>query len=95
MSQPYALDTLNEYEQLANQLLAVSDKKAIERVARALALYVGHYQVRYGPIGIAALTAINNTISTEEQIADRAEALRVLAAALTVAGIAAGDPAET
>ena len=85
------LETLNEYEQVANRLLAVSDKRAVERAARVLALYVGHYQLRHGPISTAALAAIDTASPTHAQIADRAEAMRVLAAALTIAGVADSD----
>lgn len=85
------LETLNEYEQAANRLLAVSDKPKVERAARVLALYVGHYQLRHGPIGTAALSVIDTASPTHAQIADRAEAMRVLAAALTIAGVADSD----
>ncbi|MGZ8230880.1 MAG: hypothetical protein ACXWUS_14680 [Burkholderiales bacterium] len=87
----FALETLNEYERLANELLASSDKPAVERAARVLALYVGHYQMRYGPIKTAALAIIDSASPSGPQIADRAEAMRVLAAALTVAAVTASD----
>jgi hypothetical protein len=91
VSQLDALETLNEYEHAADRLLAVSDKSAVARAARVLALYVGYYQLRYGPIGTAALATRDDTLPTAEQIADRVEAMRVLAAALTVAGVTLSD----
>ena len=88
----FALERLNEYERLANELLAASDKPAVERAARVLALYVGHYQMRYGPIKTATLAIIDSASPSGPQIADRAEAMRVLAAALTLAAVTASDP---
>lgn len=79
------LETLNQYERTANELLAASDKHAVEQAARLLALYVGHYQLRYGPIPPSAF-ATGRALSIPEQIADRAEAMRVLAAALCISG---------
>ena len=80
------IETLKEYERCANHLLAVSDRAAVEEAARILASYVGHYQRRYGPIDTAALADMTSEIVTAEQVEDRTEALRVLAAALAVGG---------
>lgn len=85
------LETLHEYEQVANRLLAASGKPTVERAARVLASYVGHYQLRYGLISTAALAAIDTAQPTQTQIADRVEAMRVLAAALTIAGVTESD----
>jgi hypothetical protein len=63
------------------------DKTAIAETARLLALYVGHYQRRYGPIDIAALATLRTGTLTDEQAADLAEAMRCLAAALTLARV--------
>jgi len=82
------LETLSHYERTANALLAASGKHAVEHAARVLALYVGHYQRRHGPIDTAALAAPDNGMPTPEQIADRVEAMRVLAAALVIAAAA-------
>ena len=85
------LETLNEYERLATELLAASDKSTVERAARVLALHVGHYQLRHGPISTAVLAAIDTVSPTANQLGDRIEAMRVLAAALTVAAVTASD----
>ena len=82
-----SFETLNEYEQLANQLLVLADPRAIAHAARILALYVGHYQLRYGPIASDALDSINSTSPTAQQVADRVEAMRILAAAIAVAAL--------
>src|SRR5689334_15197730 len=81
----FMIETLNQYERTANELLASSDKHAIAQAARLLALYVGYYQLRYGPVPPSALPT-GNSVSTPEEIADRAEAMRVLAAALCITG---------
>jgi hypothetical protein len=91
MTEPDGFETLHEYERVANQLLAASERDAVKRAVRVLALYVGHYQLRYGPIDTAYLAALNSTSPSAEQIADRVEAMRVLAAALAVAVIPASD----
>ena len=69
-------ETLEEYDRLANELLLASDKATVEQTARLLALYVGYYQRRYG--------LVDSQRSAEEQLADSAEGMRVLAAALTL-----------
>src|SRR5688572_27379396 len=78
------MEVLNEYERLANDLLFVTDNSAIIAAARILALYVGHYQLRYGPIRRDRLDSINSKSPTAQQIAERMEAMRVLSAALTL-----------
>ena len=79
-----AFEVLNEYERAANELLAVCDKQAVVRAARVLALCVGQYQLRYGPIDSAPVGDMNSPSPTEQQTADRIEALRVLSASLTL-----------
>ena len=89
-----SIETLKEYERCANHLMAASDRAALEEAARILASHVGHYQRRYGPIGTADLANMKSDTMTSEQAADRTEALRVLAAALTVGsafGLTAAD----
>lgn len=78
---------LGEYERLANDLLFATDNKAISAAARILALYVGHYQLRYGPIRRDRLDSINSKSPTARQIAERIEAMRVLAAALALGSV--------
>ena len=80
---------LSEYERLANDLLFVTDNKAIVAAARILALYVGHYQLRYGPIRRDRLASIHSTSPTARQISERIEAMRVLAAALALGSVSA------
>ena len=80
------VETLKEYERCANHLLAVSDRAAVEEAARILASYVAHYQLRYGPISTSAKAHVPSEITTTRLATDRTEALRVLAAALTVGG---------
>jgi len=91
MSQLDLRDTLDQYEQAATQLLASSDKAVIARAARVLAVYVGYYQLRHGPIPPAELATDGEPLRSEEQLAERMEASRILAAALTVASAAAID----
>jgi hypothetical protein len=91
MSEPDGFDTLREYERVADQLLAAAQRDAVERAVRVLALYTGHYQLRHGLIDTAYLAALNSTSPSEEQIADRVEAMRVLAAALAVSIIPGSD----
>ena len=79
-------ETLKEYERCANHLLAVSNRAAVEEAARILASYVAHYQLRYGPIGTSAKADVTSEVTRVERATDRTEALRVLAAALTVGG---------
>ena len=81
------MELLSEYERLANDLLFVTDNKAIAAAARILALYVGHYQLRYGPIRRDRLDSINSKSPTARQIAERIEAMRVLGAALALGSV--------
>lgn len=81
------MEVLSEYERLANNLLFVTDSTAIAAAARILALYVGHYQLRYGPLSSDQLVSINSKSPTAEQIAERIEAMRALGAALAVGGV--------
>ena len=78
------MEVLGEYERVANELLAVTDSEAIIAAVRMLALYVGHYQLRYGPIRHEGSNNIDSPSPTEQQIAERMEAMRVLSAALTL-----------
>lgn len=91
MREPEIRDTLYQYQQTADELLARADKAVVERVARILALYVGYYQLRHGPIPPTALPTPDEIVSSPEQLADRVEAMRVLAAALAIASAAALD----
>ena len=75
---------LGEYQRVANELIAITDSKAIVAAVRMLALYVGHYQLRYGPIRHEGSDEIDSPSPTEQQIAERIEAMRVLSAALTL-----------
>ena len=84
-------ETLEQYEQAANHLLAVSEKPVLIAAMRVLAGYVGHYQLRYGPIGATAWAGINSPVSSAAEVADRIEALRVLASALTLAALPTPD----
>src|SRR5687768_5060629 len=81
------MEVLSEYERLANDLLFVTDNSAIIAAARILALYVGHYQLRYGPIRRDRLDSINSKSPTAKQIAERIEAMRVLSAALALGSV--------
>jgi len=85
MPQEYERETLHEYEQTADALLKASPRHAVERAARVLALYVGHYQRRYGLIAPTDSAVPDFGPLTAEQLADRVEGMRVLAAALAVA----------
>ena len=86
-------ETLTEYELAASHLLTVSTREAMERAARVLASYVGHYQLRHGVIPAADLASINSPEPSIGEITARVEALRILAAALTLAAVVdtAGD----
>ena len=79
-------DTLAEYERRTIRLLKLSDKKSMEAAVRLLASYVGHYQLRHGMISAADLAKIHSKTPGTVQIEARVEALRVLAAALALAG---------
>ena len=78
-------ETLIEYERMADRLLEQSTKAQMKRVIRVLASYVGHYQLRHGVISAADLVTINSTIPDTAEIAAKIEALRIIAAALTLA----------
>lgn len=91
MVTPDIRERLEQCEQAADQLLAASEKPVVERAARVLALYVGYYQLRHGTVPPTALAPENETSASAEQLADRIEAMRVLAAALTVARAVASD----
>jgi hypothetical protein len=80
-----ALARLLDYRECADRLFAVANPSAIEDAARTLALYVGYYQRRHGPISISALTTLSSETASPEQFADFAEGMRCLAAALTLA----------
>jgi hypothetical protein len=82
-------DTLEAYQQAADRLLDSCDKRTVAEAARLLALYVGHYQRRHGPIGIEALADLTGDLPDGDHRDDRAEGMRALAAALTLsAGLA-------
>jgi hypothetical protein len=87
-----ALETLKVYQDAADHLLSVSDKTALVTATRMLAAYVGHYQLRYGPIRATALIEVDKQAATPGQVADRAEGLRVLASALTVGALSSTGP---
>ena len=82
-------EALAEVEIIASRLIKRSSKGALERAARLLASHVGHYQLRHGVISVADLSKINRLAVSERDITARTEALRVLAAALTLAADAA------
>jgi hypothetical protein len=88
------LETLKEYDDAANHLLAISDRPVLITAARVLAAYVGHYQLQYGPIGAPAIADMNTTLPSSAQLADRIEGLRVLASALTLAALSNPDQRE-
>jgi hypothetical protein len=94
MRSEYAHETLHEYEHTADALLTVSPRPAVERAARVLALYVGHYQRRHGLLSPTELSIPACGPLTAEQLADRVEAMRVLAAALVLAGVVDALPDE-
>ena len=82
-------ETLTAYEHVADRLLDTCDKPTVAAAARVLALYVGYYQRRHGPIGIEALADLTSELTTGDHRDDRAEGMRALAAALTLcAGLA-------
>ena len=74
-----------DYRECADRLFTVAGTRAVEDAARVLALYVGYYQRRHGLISITALATLSSESPTAEQVADLAEGMRCLAAALTVA----------
>jgi hypothetical protein len=80
-----ALERLVDYRECADRLFAIANPRAIEDAARTLALYVGYYQRRHGPISIGALATLSSETASPEQVADLAEGMRCLAAALTLA----------
>jgi hypothetical protein len=86
---------LADYQALAEQLTASADKTAIAETARLLAVYVGYYQRRYGPIEPKRLATLQTESATEEQAADLAEAMRCLAAALTITRIQSDPDVQT
>jgi hypothetical protein len=88
------LEVLGEYERLANDLLFVTDNRAIIAAARILALYVGHYQHRYGPIRRDRMDSINSKSPTVDQIQERIEAMRVLGAALALGSVSTQTKAK-
>jgi len=94
MPHEYARETLHEYEHTAGALLKGSAREAVEHAARVLALYVGHYQRRYGVIAPTELTLPDCGPLTAEQLADRVEGMRVLAAALALARVIDDRPDE-
>ena len=86
LDQERGLQRLVDYRECADRLLAVADPRAIQDAARTLALYVGYYQRRHGPISISALATLSSeSAANPEQVADLAEGMRCLAAALTLA----------
>lgn len=85
MAQDTSSETLAEYERVVAGLLTHANTAALERTARLLASYVGHYQLRHGIISAADIASINNMTPSETELIARIEALRVLAAALSVA----------
>jgi hypothetical protein len=93
---PMTPDTLDAYQKAADRLLDSCDKRTVADAARLLALYVGHYQRRHGPIGIEALADLTSALPTSDHREDRAEGMRALAAALTLsAGLAHAAIDET
>jgi hypothetical protein len=79
------LERLLDYRECADRLFGLANPRAIEAAARTLALYVGYYQRRHGPISISALATLSSETASPEQVADLAEGMRCLAAALTLA----------
>jgi hypothetical protein len=88
MSEPNPAETLTEYELVVKRLLEHATKEVTGRAARVLASYVGYYQLRHGTISQADLAAVNTAQPGAGEITARVEALRVLAAALTLAAVA-------
>src|ERR1700687_1274246 len=84
------LERMTDYRECADLLLAVADHRAVADAARTLALYVGHYQRRHGPISLSALLSLSSH-ETAEQVADLSEGMRCLAAALTLARAVRSD----
>ena len=78
-------EMLTEYERAALGLLAQSNKDVLGRTAHLLASYVAHYQLEHGVIPAAALVDVRSLNANVRQPVARAETLRVLAAALTLA----------
>jgi hypothetical protein len=88
-------ETLKAYEQVADRLLDTCDKRTLADTARVLALYVGYYQRRHGPVAIEALADLTSESTSGDRREDRAEGMRALAAALTLsAGLAQAAAAD-
>ena len=84
MAQVTSSETLAEYERVVAGLFTHANPAALERTARLLASYVGHYQLRHGMISAADIASINSMTPSATELIARIEALRVLAAALSV-----------
>ena len=80
-------EMLAEYERAALGLLAQSNKDVLGRAAHLLASYVAHYQLQHGIIPSGALVDVTSANPNVRQPVARAETLRVLAAALTLATV--------
>ena len=92
MPHPEKLTKLREYHALVKQVLGVADKDVVEEVARVLAAHIGHYQRRYGKIPIEeTLASLHADEPSDEQIADLAEGMQTLIAALMLATGATDD----
>jgi hypothetical protein len=81
------LERLLDYREGADRLFATADPRAVEEAARVLALYVGYYQRRHGLISIGDLATLSSESPTAEQVADIAEGMRCLVAALALANV--------
>ena len=88
------LAKLREYRELVKQVLAVADKEIVEEVAGVLAAHIGYYQRRFGPVPMEeALAGLHSDNPTDEQIAELAEGMQTLVAALLLATGVADDQA--
>jgi hypothetical protein len=64
------------------------------KVARVLAVHIGHYQRRYGRVPMEeTLARLHTEAPTDEQIADLAEGMQTLVAVLMLATGVADDQA--
>ena len=79
-------DRFRESYQLANQLINAADKNVMSEVARTLAIDIAYYRMKYGemPIGKNALALLQSPTITEKQIAQLADAMAYLVAAIAM-----------
>ena len=90
-----AAERLQNYRERADRLLKLAGTRAVEEAARTLALYVGYYQRRHGPIPVNAMLTLSGT-PTVDQIADFSEGVRCLAAVFALTNsLHADDESET